>query len=1075
MKVVKNVIVPNTATPGKSTLTSLLTANNAAGVNKYAGRRIFMTKGPDGSTRVIAGSPGIITKGAQAVQQSLIKVQTTGGQTVQQIQIQQPVTTAATPTKQSDVPQRVQIMRTPDGRLTVKGLMPGQQLIQMPDGKLQVLCTTQIQQQTPASGAGTASATTISSGVVQKLIQQPSPTTAVVPTKTVIKSAITSAGKVIVQQQKNATVIAGVQQTQAQQQPLTQSPNKTQVVIKQQTPVLQKVNTPPGTVVVSGGQPVIQQQVVVSGQQVVTTSGGQQQVVTNQFIVPNQQVAQQLASGKLQIATINGQQVLIRPTGNGQAQVVAQITTGTITQTQQQTPQPQTTAAITPVKQLLQQQQSIQDQQTTTSAAVVTNQQQTSTATKSISVDNSIDPATMEQLLAGQPPGTVIKCVTAQVIQTQQGPRIVLQGLQGADFTPQQLAAVQQQVKQQLLKAQASTGKQGVLGPTKIYLAVQPPASSDTASESQPPPLAPVQHVNQMNHQQMAASATTTPVSVVTNMVKQQAINSAVTQTSEASSVREVLVNGQQSSALLQAMKVNMEASQQQHTGVIQQTTNATTLGGSNSVTTGISGGGSGGGNKQFVVTPDYIQQTIKTALKQENLNPEIEEKLLQLQRYQETKMKQEPIETIPVVPTRPVIQPTVTNTIRLPSRKRPPSLRDDDADWVMGMETPKRTRPMKTVLEIKKEALPIVQTDRTLSPRARVKIKDGQDEERTKIKTKAMVALFRHKEALKKDILRKRALLEKELQYEIQKEVAEELAARTKLERSKQDEVRTGSSKRKSTAIAPQTPAYTPAPRSSGRPKKKQQNQPSPPSNQHSLHNKLKKEKLYCICRTPYDETKFYVGCDLCNNWFHGDCVGITEESSKTMTEFICNECQQARDSQMLYCLCKQPYDESQFYICCDRCQNWFHGRCVGILQSEADSIDEYICPNCQKNSSVNFANMKDLTEKDFEGLRKLIRQIQTHKSAWPFMEPVDPTEAPDYYKVIKEPMDLQKIENKINDQRYVKLSEFIGDMTKIFDNCRYYNPRESPFFKCAESLEAYFVNKIKFLREKLSENSKS
>jgi len=55
-------------------------------------------------------------------------------------------------------------------------------------------------------------------------------------------------------------------------------------------------------------------------------------------------------------------------------------------------------------------------------------------------------------LLAGQPPGTVIKCVTAQVIQTTEGPRIVLQGLQGADFTQQQLNLVQQQVKQQLLK-----------------------------------------------------------------------------------------------------------------------------------------------------------------------------------------------------------------------------------------------------------------------------------------------------------------------------------------------------------------------------------------------------------------------------------------------------------------------------------------------------------------------------------------------------------------------------------------------------------------------------------------------
>ncbi len=29
-------------------------------------------------------------------------------------------------------------------------------------------------------------------------------------------------------------------------------------------------------------------------------------------------------------------------------------------------------------------------------------------------------------------------------------------------------------------------------------------------------------------------------------------------------------------------------------------------------------------------------------------------------------------------------------------------------------------------------------------------------------------------------------------------------------------------------------------------------------------------------------------------------------------------------------------------------------------------------------------------------------------HKSAWPFMEPVDPEEAPDYYDVVKEPMGM-------------------------------------------------------------------
>lgn len=57
------------------------------------------------------------------------------------------------------------------------------------------------------------------------------------------------------------------------------------------------------------------------------------------------------------------------------------------------------------------------------------------------------------ELLESQPAGTVIKCITAQVIQSAtQGNKIVLQGLHGTDFTPQQLQLVQKQVKQQLLK-----------------------------------------------------------------------------------------------------------------------------------------------------------------------------------------------------------------------------------------------------------------------------------------------------------------------------------------------------------------------------------------------------------------------------------------------------------------------------------------------------------------------------------------------------------------------------------------------------------------------------------------------
>lgn len=53
--------------------------------------------------------------------------------------------------------------------------------------------------------------------------------------------------------------------------------------------------------------------------------------------------------------------------------------------------------------------------------------------------------------------------------------------------------------------------------------------------------------------------------------------------------------------------------------------------------------------------------------------------------------------------------------------------------------------------------------------------------------------------------------------------------------------------------------------------------------------------------------------------------------------------------------------------------------------------------------------------------------------------------------------------MEERIQRRYYEKLTEFVADMTKIFDNCRYYNPSDSPFYQCAEVLESFFVQKLK------------
>ncbi|XP_051939439.1 nucleosome-remodeling factor subunit BPTF-like isoform X1 [Hippocampus zosterae] len=356
---------------------------------------------------------------------------------------------------------------------------------------------------------------------------------------------------------------------------------------------------------------------------------------------------------------------------------------------------------------------------------------------------------------------------------------------------------------------------------------------------------------------------------------------------------------------------------------------------------------------------------------------------------------------------------------------------------------------------------------------------------------------LYRHKEMLKNDILKKRVLLDQELHLEAQEELKKDLW-RMQREKERAAAQKAGQAATAAAASASHSHPQHPQARVHNittqqhdsttvipTHKRKREEERECVTSAKSKKKKMisttstkdtkKDTKLYCICKTPYDETKFYIGCDLCTNWYHGECVGITEKAAKDMDDYICLECKQGRKStkEELYCICQTPYDESQFYIGCDRCQNWYHGRCVGILQSEANHIDEYVCPQCQSTEDA-MTVLTPLTEKDYEGLRRILRSLTAHKMAWPFLEPVDTSDAPDYYKVIKEPMDLSTMEERLQKRKYVRLTEFVADMTKIFDNCRYYNPSDSPFYQCAEVLESFFVQKLKGFKASRSHNNK-
>ncbi|OEL31079.1 PHD finger protein ALFIN-LIKE 5 [Dichanthelium oligosanthes] len=44
----------------------------------------------------------------------------------------------------------------------------------------------------------------------------------------------------------------------------------------------------------------------------------------------------------------------------------------------------------------------------------------------------------------------------------------------------------------------------------------------------------------------------------------------------------------------------------------------------------------------------------------------------------------------------------------------------------------------------------------------------------------------------------------------------------------------------------------------------------------------------------------------------------------------------------------CGESYGPDEFWICCDICEKWFHGKCVKITAAKAEHIKQYKCPSC-------------------------------------------------------------------------------------------------------------------------------
>uniref|UniRef100_A0A8C8VNZ0 Bromodomain adjacent to zinc finger domain protein 1A n=1 Tax=Pelusios castaneus TaxID=367368 RepID=A0A8C8VNZ0_9SAUR len=114
-----------------------------------------------------------------------------------------------------------------------------------------------------------------------------------------------------------------------------------------------------------------------------------------------------------------------------------------------------------------------------------------------------------------------------------------------------------------------------------------------------------------------------------------------------------------------------------------------------------------------------------------------------------------------------------------------------------------------------------------------------------------------------------------------------------------------------------------------------------------------------------------------------------------------------------------------------------------------------QYLSPQTSLNrrSSGRQSGVHELS-----AFEQLVVELVRHDDSWPFMKLVSKVQVPDYYDIIKKPIALNIIREKVNKCEYKLASEFIEDVELMFSNCFEYNPRNTSEAKAGIRLQAFF-----------------
>ncbi|UYV74703.1 BAZ1A [Cordylochernes scorpioides] len=162
---------------------------------------------------------------------------------------------------------------------------------------------------------------------------------------------------------------------------------------------------------------------------------------------------------------------------------------------------------------------------------------------------------------------------------------------------------------------------------------------------------------------------------------------------------------------------------------------------------------------------------------------------------------------------------------------------------------------------------------------------------------------------------------------------------------------------------------------------------------------------------------------------------------------------------------------------MCCDNCPLAFHLECTDLRRIPRGT---WHCPKCISKAQKRRASTQPAaaekvpakkakieetssskrrsaaTDVDFNYVScdEMIEALFKHQDSWPFRRAVTKRDAPDYFEIIKEPMDLGTVRHKLRSMAYHSNEEFLQDIWLTLDNCEAYNPQKSDEYKAGTRL---------------------